>query len=77
MTDAHLLELAIPSATIPAAPQDSSPTDRQPRAFNRRRWVIILGGLLLPALILAVWQFVSTTGVEIGRAHVLNSSHWE
>ena len=43
--------------------QDSSATDRSPRAFSARRWVVILGGLLLPALILGVWQFVTTTGV--------------
>lgn len=63
--DALTLSLANPAtAAIPgAAPQDPSPADRSPLAFSRRRWVIILGGLLLPALILAVWQFVTTSGL--------------
>lgn len=36
---------------------------RASRSFGRRRWVVALGGLLLPALILAVWQIGTTTGL--------------
>jgi sulfonate transport system permease protein len=33
------------------------------RPLTRRRWFIIVGGAILPLLILAVWQYASTSGL--------------
>ncbi|GAB3126985.1 ABC transporter permease [Glaciibacter psychrotolerans] len=62
----------------PGGPAASHPFGRGPAArgpaargyglgssarFGARRWAVVLGGLLLPALIFAVWQIGTTTGL--------------
>ncbi|WP_382306907.1 ABC transporter permease [Herbiconiux sp. UC225_62] len=44
------------------APAVAVTPSRAPRPGSRR-WAVVIGGALLPALILAVWQFVTATGV--------------
>ncbi|MDM8083628.1 ABC transporter permease [Cellulomonas cellasea] len=41
---------------------DDTPPGRRPRALTERRAVRALAGLALPALLLALWQWVTTTG---------------
>ncbi|SDZ54481.1 ABC transporter permease [Herbiconiux ginsengi] len=43
------------------APAVAVTLSRAPRPGSRR-WAVVIGGALLPALILAVWQFVTATG---------------
>ncbi|MFF2051263.1 ABC transporter permease [Leifsonia sp. NPDC058194] len=49
-----------PPARPSVVTEDGTLTARTP--FLSRRWVRITGGLVLPAIILAVWQIASTSG---------------
>jgi sulfonate transport system permease protein len=51
-----------PSSTQPEAP-DSFGTPRAGVGLVERRWFGVVGGALIPVVVLAVWQWISTSGL--------------
>jgi len=57
-----MIELTSTSALIGHAPAAGEPVGRSKR-LGSRRWVIVVGGALLPIVILVIWQAVTATGI--------------
>jgi sulfonate transport system permease protein len=57
-----MIGLTSTSALLGHAPAVGEPIGRTKR-LGSRRWVIVVGGALLPIVILVVWQVVTATGI--------------
>ncbi|HEX6366156.1 MAG TPA: ABC transporter permease [Agromyces sp.] len=60
-SDAAVLPLVDTTGTV----VDTSPSGGAAASvpLTRRRWFLVVGGAILPLVLLAVWQFVTTTGI--------------
>ena len=54
---------AAPDAGARRPPEETGPRRNAATRLTNRRWFVIVGGAILPVLILAVWQFASTSGL--------------
>lgn len=62
LPDAVGIAVIGPSAVEPQRPpRDDRATG--PRPLTSRRWFMVAGGAILPVLLLAAWQFATTTGL--------------